>query len=127
MTTIFPALKDRAKFKRSYAARVSIVSKAEGRTCVAAFAVIKVRLAEGALAVVAGHAALSASVWEMLCRKGRAYLSALRQSAPRDRVATIAIETLARSVIGVAEADAVGACVGGRRPVASGHMTCAAG
>jgi hypothetical protein len=94
---------------------------------VAAFAVIKVCLTEGALAVVAGHAALSARVGEMLCREGRANLSPLRRATTRDRVATIAVETLARGVIGVAEADAVGACVGGSRPIASGHVTCAAG
>jgi hypothetical protein len=71
---------------------------------VAALAVVKVRLAEGALTVVAGHAALGARVGEMLRREGRANLSALRQSATRDRVAAIAVETLARTVIGVTEA-----------------------
>ena len=85
----------------------------------AAFAVVEVRLAEGALAGVAGHAALSACVGEMLCREGRANLSPLRRATTRDRVATIAVETLTRGVIGVAEADGVGACVGGSRPVAS--------
>lgn len=93
----------------------------------ASFAVVKVRLAEGALTVVAGHAALCARIGEMLCREGRANLSPLRRAATRDRVATIAVETRARSVIGMAEAYAVGACVGGSRPVASGHVACAAG
>jgi hypothetical protein len=102
-------------------------SKTKRWSCVAAFAVVKVCLAEGALSVVAGHAALSARVGEMLRGEGRANLSALRQSTTRDCVATIAVETLARGMIGVAEAYAVGARVGGSRSIASGHMTRAAG
>ena len=72
----------------------------------ASLAVVKVGFAEGALIVVAGHAALRARVWEMLRREGRADLTALRQTSPADVVATIAVEILARAVIRVAEAEA---------------------
>ena len=93
----------------------------------AAFAVVEVRLAEGALAVVAGHAALCARVGEMLRRKSRADLASLRQPAPGDGVATVAVETLARAVIGVAEAYPVGTSVGAGWRVAARRVTCPAG
>ena len=86
-------------------------SQAKRRPRVAAFAIVKVRLAERALTVMAGHAALRARVGEMLRREGGTHLSSLRRATPRDRVAAIAIKTLTRAVIGMAEADAVGACV----------------
>ena len=72
----------------------------------ASLAVVKVGLAESALAVMTGHAALGARGWKMLRRKGGADLASLRQSAWRDVMATVAIEILARAVIRVAEAYA---------------------
>jgi len=71
----------------------------------ASLAVIEVRLPERALAVVTGHAGLRARVGEMLCRERRADLTPLRQPTTSDRVTALAIETLAGSVVSVAEAD----------------------
>jgi hypothetical protein len=88
----------------------------------AAFAVVEVGFAEGALAIVAGHAALRACVWKMLCREGRSDLASLLDSSRADGVATLAVEILAGAVIHVAEAYAERACCrrglhGASRPV----------
>lgn len=79
----------------------------------AAFAIVKVRLAEGALAVVTGRAVLRARGRKMLCWHSRANLFPFGQSALQDRVAVLATETLARTVIVVAKAYRVGARDGG--------------
>ena len=72
----------------------------------AAFAVIEIRLAKGALAVVTGQTALGSRVRKMLRRDGRADLARLWKPAPSDNVATFATEIAARVVIRVAEAQA---------------------
>ena len=69
-------------------------------------AVVEVGFAEGALAVVTGHAALRARGWKMLRGKGRTDLAALRQPTRAHVVTTVAVETLARPMIRVVEADA---------------------
>lgn len=85
----------------------------------AAFAIVEVGFAEGALAVVAGHTALGARGWKMLRWLGRADLTRLRQPAPSDRVAAIAIEIAAHIVSRVAEAQTKGARRCGCRRVAT--------
>ena len=104
-----------------------VASQTKRLPCMAALAIKKVGFAEGALAVVTGHAALRACVWKMLRRKSRTDLASLLKSTRADGVATVAVEPLARAVIGVAEAYAVGARVRRSRRVASWRVTCAAG
>ena len=89
----------------------------------AAFAVIEVCLAKGALAVVAGHAGLRASVGKMLCGDGRADLARLGKPAPADRVAVFAVEVATHVVIGVAETQTKGARCSGRRIIAARAVT----
>lgn len=93
----------------------------------AALAVVKVGFAEGALAVVTGHATLRARVWKMLCGKGRADLAALWKPTRAYVVATVAVEVLSHAVICVAKAYAVRARGCGGRSVASSPVTRAAG
>ena len=76
----------------------------------AALAINKVGFAEGAVAVMTGHAALRAGVWKMLRRESRTDLASLRESSRADSVATLAAQTLARTVIRVAETYAERAC-----------------
>jgi hypothetical protein len=71
----------------------------------AALAVVEVRFPERALAVVTGHAGLRSRVWEMLRREGRADLTPLRQPTAPDCVTALTIQTLAGSVVRVAESD----------------------
>src|SRR5215213_1928373 len=92
-------------------------SHAESRTGVAAPAIARVRVAEGAPAVVAGHAALGAWAGEMLRSENGADLPSLRQPPSHDGVATLASQTPARAVVRVAETDAVGARRGRSRRV----------
>ena len=73
-------------------------------------AIIKIRVAESAPAVVTSHAALRPRRVEMLSDDGRGDLSGLRQT--RAQIVTVgAAETLARAVGGVAETGAEGARV----------------
>lgn len=73
----------------------------------ATFAVIKIILAEGALIVVAGRAGLRARLREMLRRESCCHLLAFWKSAPPDRVASFAVQILARAVIRMTEANGV--------------------
>ena len=83
-----------------------VASKTKRLPCMAALAVVEVGFAEGALAVVAGHAALRAGVWKMLSRESRSDLASLLEPTRADGVAALAVEILARAVIHVAEAYA---------------------
>lgn len=93
----------------------------------AALAVVEVGFAKSALAVVTGHAGLGARRREMLRRESRADLASLRQSAPRDQMAAIAVEILPRAVIRVAKANAERASLRAGARVTPGCVTRAAG
>src|SRR5215213_6485684 len=80
-----------------------VASQTKRLSCMAALAINKVGFAEGALAVVTGHAALRARVWKMLRRESRSNLASLSKSTRAHSVATVAVETLARAMLRVAE------------------------
>ena len=93
----------------------------------ASLAVVEVCLAEAALAVVTGRAALRARRRKMLCRESRADLAALRQAARADVVATLTVKTLTRAVLRVAKPYAERARRRAGRSVARGRVKRAAG
>jgi hypothetical protein len=62
-------------------------------------------LAEGALSIVTSKAVLRARISDVLYRRDRGDLSRLRQSASAHIVTTVAVQTLARAVVDVAETD----------------------
>jgi len=61
--------------------------------------------AESALSIVASNAVLPMRIDKVLRRRDRADLSRLRQSSSAHLVTTVAVQTLARAVVGVAETD----------------------
>jgi hypothetical protein len=72
-------------------------------------------LAESALTIVTSNAVLRARIGEMLHRRDRADLSRLRQTSAAHIVTTVAVQTLARAVIRVAETNPKRAGRNGRR------------